>query len=361
MTLTSEIFNDINEKAWDEQLLKNNISSVYQSYNWARLYKEVFNSKPIFILIKDSSKKIIGQLLAFIHNDYYWINANPFFRKIGTKLNLGSIILWWHGPIIHDTSNQANISKEIILALHNIAQKNQIMMIRGASSPLSRQLDEKLFKSNGFKIQPWGTYVIDLQQSIDTLYKKLNKKIRYDIRKGEKNKLEFEVSDDKKTLDDYIELKHKERERTGQKTTRIPLYNEKYWNYLHNNGHLKLFVTRYNNQLVGGILGITFNGNIIQHGVLNLRNDLSAGPFLTWNALKWSIQNNYRTFDMGGFNPFPESEKEKAIDFFKAKWCGDELDYNLYTKVLDKTKFSLSTVLLHPKRASKKLLKLILK
>jgi len=359
MNFSTEITEHIDENYWDKNLLQNNSSTIYQSYNWARLYKDVFESQPIFILVKNLTNEIVGQLLLFIHNDYNWANANPLLKKIGTKFKIGKTLLWMYGPIINDQNNCSIINQEIVNAIQKIAHKNQIMMIRGASSPLSNLNNDAIFENNNFQVKHWGTHIINLEKNPDELFAQLNKKTRYDIRKGEKNNLEFEVSDDRSVLEEYIELKHKEREGKGQRTTRIPLFNEKYWVYLHNNNHLKLFVVRHNDQLVGGILGITFNGNIVQHGVLNIKNELSAGPYLTWNAIKWCIQNKFRIFDMGGFNPFPDSNKERSIDFYKAKWGGKEVRYSLYTKILDKTKFSISTALLHPERVTKKVSKIL--
>ena len=47
------------------------------------------------------------------------------------------------------------------------------------------------------------------------------------------------------------------------------------------------------------------------------RDGLLAGTSITWNSLKWCIEEKYSTFDMGGENPFPDSSKEKSIDFFR--------------------------------------------
>jgi len=344
----------VNVHEWDAPLLNNTASSVYQSYYWAKLYQDVFDSKPLFLYAKNNSGKIIGQLLAFIHTKYYWINANPIFQKVASKLNLGSIISWHYGPVIHEESLTRQINEELIDALDKIALENDIIFIKGTSHPLSVSSDQHLLKKNEYEQKLWGTYVIDLNEGFEGLYNKLDKKTRYDIRKAEQNQIEFGIANNKSDLDEYIELKHREREKSGQKTTRIPFYNEKYWDYLYKNDHLLLFVARHKGDMIGGILGIVFNGYIIQHGVLTRKKELSGGAFLTWNSLKWASENNYKIFDMGGFNPEPDSKKEKSIDFFKSKWGGKELKYSLYTKISNKKKFNISTALIHPDRLGKK-------
>jgi lipid II:glycine glycyltransferase (peptidoglycan interpeptide bridge formation enzyme) len=354
MKINIEIKNKTDIFEWDTPLLQNDSSTIYQSFYWAKLYEDVYESKPFFLFVKNNGK-IIGQLLLFIHSKYYWQNANLVFKKVGTKFKLGSIISWHYGPVIHDNKQMLEITKELTKQINSIAMENDIIFINGSFNPLSLTSDIS-FLDNGYSKKQWGTYIIELSnQKVDSFFDKLDKKTRYDIRKGISNNLKFEVSDQKDTIDEYIELKHLEREKVNLKTSRVPEYNQKYWEYLANNNHLKLFVARLKNEMIGGILGISFNRNIVQHGVLNIKKELFGGPFLTWNAIKWSIENNYKTFDMGGFNPNPESNKEKSIDYFKSRWNGKTYYYSLFNKILKSHRYSLSSALIHPERISKKL------
>ena len=66
--------------------------------------------------------------------------------------------------------------------------------------------------------------------------------------------------------------------------------------------------------------------------------------------IKWGIENNYSSFDVGGINPNPVSEKEKKIDYYKSKWNGKKYDYFFYTKIINRKKYYISTALKNPKR-----------
>ena len=95
---------------------------------------------------------------------------------------------------------------------------------------------------------------------------------------------------------------------------------------------------------------------MIQHAVANSsEKNLLGGTFLTWETIKWAIKNNQKYYDMGGINPSPELKKEKNIDFFKSKWGGEEAPYGIFTKILDKKKQLLSSVLKNPNRILKKI------
>jgi len=66
---------------------------------------------------------------------------------------------------------------------------------------------------------------------------------------------------------------------------------------------------------------------------------------LTWNSIKWAIENKTNLFDLGGANPAPKSEKEKGIDHYKSKWNGIEYNTFNFIKVIDKKRSKISGLL----------------
>jgi lipid II:glycine glycyltransferase (peptidoglycan interpeptide bridge formation enzyme) len=360
MDFTVEISSKINEKDWDEKLLQSKASTVYQTSNWSKLYEEAFDSKPVFIVVKNSSEEIVGQLLALIHDKFAWRDTNIISQTIGHRLHLDSFVNWNYGPIIHDTTHQDEIISIILSTIDKVAIHHNVTRIRGSSPPLAVGFSDELFRKFNYELKPWKTYVIDLRQNIDNLYNQLNKKTRYDIRKVENNELEFEIGKDRHALTEYTQLGIQIRKKRGEKRSLNPNNLDLNWKYLYEKEFLKVFLARHNGNLIAGIWNIMFNGNIIQLGVENSsKTEFSGGTYLTWNTIKWAIQMNYLTYDMGGANPNPVNEKEKQIDFYKSKWSGKEYSYMLYTKILNKTKLNASTVIKSPRKISKEITKLI--
>lgn len=347
---------------WNSNLLKNPSSTTYQTSNWAQVYHEVYGSKPVFIAIEKPNGELVGQLTTVIHNRYFWIKSNIIAQTLGIKLNLRTYINWFYGPIIYDESLTNEIIHEIILALDKLSKDNNVQMIRGASIPV--QKSNTIYKNLGYQEAKWSTYIIDLTKSIDTLFNSLDKNTRYDIRKSEKNDLDFKFADTKDELEQYLNLKYDSIERGGGKIIKnskkrekiISAFNNAHWNLLHKKGLEKLFLVKQNDELLGGITCFTFNQNMFQHGVGNSSNTkLLGGTFLTWNAIKWGIENRFHNFDLGGVNPNPSSTKEQQIDFYKSKWGGQKLDYVVYTKTLDKLKVKLGAILENPNVVSQKI------
>ena len=365
MNLKTNIFFEVDDE-WNSNLLKNISSTTYQTSFWAQVYQQVYGSKPVFISIEKPNGEIIAQLTTVIHNRYFWIKSNIIAQTLGIKLNLRTYIHWFYGPIIFDETLTDEVLQEILTTLERLSKDNKVQMIRGTSLPTSKP--NNLYKNTCYQEAKWSTYVVDLTQNIDTLFNSLNKKTRYDVRKSEKNDLTFKVADTRDELDQYLNLKYVSIERGGGKTIKshkkrekiISDFNDAHWNLLHKKGLEKLFLVKHDDELLGGITCFTFNKNMYQHGVGNsAKTELLGGTFLTWNTIKWGMENAFHKFDLGGVNPNPSSAKEQQIDFYKSKWGGQKFDYLVYTKIFDKLRVKLGTILENPRGISQKITKFL--
>lgn len=357
MNFEVKVSSTIDEKFWNQQLVKSNDSSIYQVSRYGRVYEDVFESKPFYIVV-ESNGEVAGQLLAIIHTKYYWKDSNLISKSLGSKLNLNSVLRWEYGPIIHHSESKKEILDAILSALDKIARENDVTMIRGTTQPYFGLDATDVFQKQGYDHSEWATYVIDLPPESDHLYNKLNKETRYDIRKAEKNGLELEIIDKFQAFEDYSELALSSRLRAGEKRRENALFVRKFWENLYESGHLHVFTAKKDGELLGAIEALTFNKSILQYGIANSpKAHLLGGTFLTWNAINWSIRNGFATFDMGGANPNPLTEKEKAIDFYKSKWGGRKLIYGKYVKMLNPAKWKLAAALSNPGKISKKILR----
>jgi len=356
MDFKVEYSNEVDEKEWNSKLLESKSSTAYQLSYWPKIYHHLYNSKPFFIKVTNSNGEIVGQLAAILHQKMFWNDSNLISRTIGMKLNIPSLLYWFYAPIVYDQSHQDEIISEILSAVDTIAVENNISMIKGISPPLMNKLPDMILKKHGYKIKPWSTYIVDLQQDENTVYASLNKKTKYDIRKSENQDFEFVIVEDRDSLNKFKELKYAWKKKIGERTSiRVPFF-ETHWELLYKGGYEKMFLVNHRGKTEGGIFCLIYNGNIVQHGVVNspTANPL-GGSYLTWNVLKWGIKKNFLTFDFGGANPSPDSKKETQIDFYKSKWGGKKYDYFQCIKITNPAVVKLSLALKHPRRAYKKL------
>lgn len=341
---------EISKFDWDDSLLRNIASTTYQAISWQKMFSIAYGSIPIFISAIDENKQILGQVAAVIHHEWFWQNSGSLAKKFGKKFDLGKELHWFYGPIIYENKFRSQILTRILDALEDVAIKHNVGIIRGISPPLDSDFINDEFTEFGYSIQPWSTYIVNLEKSTDELFKKLNKNTRYDIRKAEKNNLEFEVVENLDTLLEYKNLKFQAKKRDGGKVEQSEKFLQTHWKILSKINHEKFFLAKQNGEYVGGIFTLTFNKNIVQHGVVNIKPTLQGGPFLTWNVIKWGIENNFKTFDLAGVNPNPKNQKEKQIQFYKSKWGGDKITYYLYTKIVNSKKANLSLLLKNPNK-----------
>ena len=102
MNFNVKISSKINENEWNDNLAQSTFSTVYQTYNWQKLYREAFGSKPVFITVTNDDGNVVGQLACLIHEKMEVSDTNPLSKKIGNLLGLGTSLWWYHGPIIHN-------------------------------------------------------------------------------------------------------------------------------------------------------------------------------------------------------------------------------------------------------------------
>ncbi len=358
MALEVNISSTTDENYWNENLQRSTSSTIYQVPSYSNVYKQVFDSKPIFITVKKNNE-VAGQLAILIHTKYYWKDANLISKTLGSKLNLSSMLRWEYGPIIHDSFDRDEILDAVLEAVDKISEENNVNMIRGTTYPLPSFDYNKTFAKHGYGFIKWATYLTELNQESESLYDKFNKETRYDIRKSEKNELDLEIVNSYSLFQEYAKLAFSSRISAGERRRENLLFVEKFWENLYDKGYLKVFLVRKNGELLNAIENLVFNKNVIQYGVVNSpKTQLLGGTFLTWNAIKWSLTNGLRTYDMGGINPKPETEKEKSINFYKSKWGGKQLEYGRYVKIRKSTKSKLSAAVSDPKKMSTKIKKL---
>ena len=349
-----EVYYTVNGEEWDKKLSENRMSTAFQISRLNEFYQS-YGSKPIFVLVKDSNKKIVGQLSAVIFDKIFWSDSNIISKSIGHMFNMRRVLTWSYGPIIHDQKHSEEIVAKILEAIDKISTKNKVIMIKGSFHPFYPEISDRLFKQFNYKITIGATYIIDLIKNKDALYNLLDKKTRYDIRKSEENELEFVVTNDRKALDDFAKLKIQERMRYNEKTKSESLeHNDNRWKYLCKDGYEKIFVAYYKGEPVAGILNTIFNNYVIQKRVsIGSKKHSTAGTFLTWNTINWCVDQKHVIYDMGGINPNPINDRERSIAFYKSKWGGQKVSYMELTKLVDPVKWKISSILKDPKKLSR--------
>ena len=246
---------------------------------------------------------------------------------------------------------------EILVAIEKIILKNNITLVQGISPPFDK-LDFTVFKKFGYLEKKWSTYVLDLPATDSDLLSKFDKKIRYDVRQAEKMNLQFEMVTNKKQFDEFAKFAITTKNLLGESRKWNPGFFDNLWDLGYKSGFHRVFLVRNNNEILGAVTTMIFNQYVLQAGVVNSpKKQFGSGTFLTFKTIEWFIQQNQKFFDFGGANPNPVNNKEKKIDFYKSKWSGIKKDYSFYTKIINRPKTKLSSIMNSPVYKIKNLFK----
>ena len=309
------------DPSWNDRLLNSGLGTIYQTKERAE-FLSASNHKTLFLKFLNKNNEIVAQLLVQISSRFPFngsrnkiLNNLPHIKKKKCS--------WLYGPIIFDPNENLNV----FLALDDYLKKKKFSS-DGWTHPLSN-FNSAIF-SNSFNAIKWGTYVIDLSQPKEVIYKKISKHSgRKNIERSIKKGVSIETITDE-TLYEYYKLKTQTKIDSGQNVTEFePMLRR--WKKFKPLG-FSGFLAKHNGVAIGGLLFTFFNDYIIEIGVARSKEDriknLYSQDLIKWKIIEWGIENNMRYYDLAGFNPNPISKKEEGISRFKQKWGGDTKYYH---------------------------------
>jgi len=313
---------------WNDRLLESGFGTIYQTIERANFIKSSGNN-PIFLKFFDDTNRIVAQLLVITYPRFTQngLKSKIFQKSPGVKK---IICNWAYGPIFFDNK----LISEVYLTLEKYLISKGFIP-NGWTHPLFPGDPTKI---KHFRLQQWGTYLIDLRRSKDEIYNKIAKHNgRKNIERSIKRGVVVEELTEE-TLSDFYELKNSMRKSAGQQTTKFESLQRR-WKTFHPLG-FSGFIAKKENTPVGGLLFTYINGHIIEIGVARSKEDtlqnLYAQDLIKWKIIEWGIKNNMNYYDLTGFNPEPISKKEEGITRYKKKWGGESY---FYYRILSKPSF----------------------
>lgn len=333
---------------WNQNLIKSNYANFFQNTKYLDSFP---NTTPIYISILDDKQNVVGQLgLNIIKTTAQYSN---FFLASILKLipNISRRGIWLFGPIIHTNNKNEKILvlQEILKAIDIVYEKYNLIYGFGFAPPYDFSIDEQYlneFKKNGYFIDKSVTYLEDLSESLESLWKKISKKTRGDISRAERRGISVKRIENFDELQDYMQL-HKIWVKTkGLELSKSAYDVEKIWNNLQSG--LEIFFLAYqNNEIISGLRLTQFNKILYTFQVLSsYSNDTSlGGTLLTWKAFEWAKQQNFKLYDFSGGSGGNLTKKEENLLFYKKKWGGDEVVYPNMLKINKKIHYKIFRIL----------------
>ncbi len=295
---------------WNNNLINSPMGNVYNTVEYSNYGKDILNWQPSFFSIISSTGELLSQTVLFKIPSS--LKKKIFFRVKNT-------IRWRYGPVIF--SKEHDIIAHTFLEHLFTLEKN----FDGSFHPFFiGTLDNFRLKK-----EKRSTYIIDLQNTKDSIIKKFDKKsVLNNIRRAQERGVEIhEIDND--SISQYTKLLNEYR-----LSMKITTYSDReifeLWKLLKPVG-FKGFIASKDGKNIGGITFSTFNGYLNEWGIARSEKDtkekLYAQDLLKWKVIEWGIQNNQKYFDFSGFNPTPQTKKEEGILRYKKKWGGHQKDF----------------------------------
>jgi hypothetical protein len=188
---------------------------------------------------------------------------------------------------------------------------------RGIACPRINPLIDFSFQNTSTQ-----TYVLELNQSIDTIWENMESFCRTHIRKAEKSGLVVREAGGEEDLEIYYGLHCATYNRTGVKPHPLA-YFQKIWEFYVDQGKAKVFFAELDGKVIAAdneaiykkaVSGWTAAGlNSVVPGVNNL---------LHWTAMKWAIENQFEFYESGEGFPGEKNSKRKGLTDFKKSFGG---------------------------------------
>ncbi len=255
---------------WNNNLLSK-YGTIIQTKQFGKLGIDFFNAKPLFLKFITDNGKLVGQLLIFES----FRGRRKLTEKLGrnflssTFSKLGSLLpisyFWSYGPVILDQSYEQQISQSLGEYLYSKKAK-----FRGSCHPFNSTFT--LPSKSNLKRERMSTFVIDLNQDVNTIFSNTDKKsVQKNIKRAEERGVTIKEIKSDEDLNSYYDLQKKFR-----KENKLVPYSKKDictgFEVLKNSGYVGLLAL-YENSPIGAISFSTFNGYVNEFGIARSKID----------------------------------------------------------------------------------------
>lgn len=283
--------------------------SVFQSKYFLDLYERIRGLEGMLLICR-SDKRVTGILLVQIQN-YFGSAVKSFSSR---ALIIG-------GPV-GDNASGGKLINEFIDKIKGKAVYTQVRCL------FQNKDADRLFGESGYQRIDHLNYIIDLTKGEEECWKKLHSKRRNEVRKAVKEGITFsEINYSTETKDAYAVLKN------IYGRARLPLPEMNYFDeairLMTGNGVLRIFGGYFEEKLIGVMYVLCYNGIVYDWYAGSYDEYLKKCPndLITWEVIRWSINNGFKTFDFGGAG---SPGKEYGVRDFKKKFGGEELNTGRY-------------------------------
>jgi hypothetical protein len=325
--LKVEIRRSIDAALWNTWISGAQWGTIFQTTFWADRLRELWDCQPYFFLVNSGNFDLPTLvLLGFnVRSDLIVSEDTPLsarVKEIPRKLlGMRRRFQWFGQPGLVSSGPNEDAYRLLLLEISRFCRANKIPAVAPSEMPIyltgSMPAD--------WEKKQWATYLVDLRQGEDALWKNLKKTARKAVRYAQEDGIVVRQIRSLEDLRAYYDFACVCAGRYGKKMHGFVDF-ETMWRHFRPNAIFETFVAEKDSEPLAGLSIWGYHGIISELGSFqserSFREKLYGSDLIKWEVLRWGSAQGYRTFDLAGVNPEPQTQKEQGIRQFKEKWGG---------------------------------------
>jgi lipid II:glycine glycyltransferase (peptidoglycan interpeptide bridge formation enzyme) len=319
---------------WNNFLLSTSESNFFCSSDYWDIYKNAH-----VIVLRNNENKIIAGVPFCFHS------VSSFFKicRLESSVLVADSV----------TNTEKNELKEQIfnnLITYLKTKKTVYLFI----SSKSRSNDISIFNELEFITSKSGTYILNLEQDENEIYKSFSKGHKSSIQKAQKCGLDIKILEGKSAIpviSDYCKIQDKLFERKKESFLSVYLKSESLLTKTLNSKYCKTFLAMayYNGEPAASAFLVSFNKTIYYYAGAsdyNLTRQTQASNILHFEIIKYAKSNGFTQYDFGGaeLNIEPTSDMY-GVYSFKKHFGGAPFEYDCGSLILNHRQYRLMKML----------------
>lgn len=310
--MTRTIDNSLDENVWREFVCKHPQSTIYHTPEMFKVFKRTNGYKPTIWTVVDEHPTILALLLPVNIS----LMSGPFYHWTTRAVVNGSVICI--------PGEEGKESLKLLLNAYNREMHNRILFTEFRNSFDLSDIQPTLIECK-YYFEDHLNYLIDLDQTEETLWRSISKSGRQSIRSSEHKGTIVEEISERTQIKIVYQLLQGVYSRIHVPLADISLFEAAY-DILAPSHMLKVFFARVDDQFIGTTIILMHNRRIILWYLASDRgfSSYSSGELLMWRIIQWGKEHGFHEFDLGGGG---KPNEEYGPRKFKAKFGGKSVYY----------------------------------
>lgn len=242
------------------------------------------------------------------------------------------------GPVIDPSNTEA--ANCLLAAVEQLARREDAIFLKiDPDIPEPNELWQEYLTGSGFcrvdkgegfeGVQPRYVFRLDISDDLEKVFSRFHQKTRYNIRVAEKRGVIIDEDCGKEDLPVFYDVLKETTER-DKFLVRSYSYFEDMWDNLAPNGMAKLFVARYQGQVIAGTLAFILGKKAwyIYGASSNNHRNVMPNYLIQWKMICWAKANGCTMYDFRGVpGHVGEDHPLYGLVRFKRGFSGDYVGF----------------------------------